>query len=204
MKREILLATTNRGKVRELLRILGGDERVTLRSAGDFPQIEPPEETGASFEENAQLKALYYAARTGLPCVADDSGLVVDALGGRPGVMSARYAPSDAERIVRLLDEMRAIPDDQRAARFVCAAAFALPGTPPRIVALERGELEGSIAHEARGTHGFGFDPVFYVTQLGCHLAEVPADVKNTISHRARAFEKLRPHLERWLAGELL
>ncbi|MGB9691273.1 MAG: RdgB/HAM1 family non-canonical purine NTP pyrophosphatase [Candidatus Sumerlaeaceae bacterium] len=197
--REILLATTNSGKLRELERILGKTQGVGLLTARDFPEIEAPEETGTTFEDNARLKALYYAERTGLACVADDSGLVVDALGGRPGVMSSRYAPTDAERISKLLAEMRDVPDIQRTARFVCAAAFALPCPTPHIVALTRGELEGSIAHEPRGTHGFGFDPVFYVAELGCHLAEVATDVKNTISHRARALSQLRPYLQEWL-----
>ncbi len=201
--RTLLLATTNRGKLRELEKILGEHFQVVLRTALDFPEIRPPEENGSTFEDNARLKALYYAERTGLACVADDSGLVVDALGGRPGVFSARYAATDAERISRLLEEMRDVHDERRTARFVCAAAFAVPGSPPQLIALERGELEGSIAHEARGTHGFGFDPVFFVSELNCHLAEVPAEVKNTVSHRARAFAKLAPHLIRWAKGLL-
>lgn len=199
--RELLLATTNRGKLLELEKILSGHAGVVLHTALDFPDIPSPDETGATFEENARLKALYYAECTGLACVADDSGLVVDALGGRPGVYSARYAATDAERIARLLEEMRQVPDEQRTARFVCAAAFALPGSPPRLVALERGELEGRIAYEARGSHGFGFDPVFFVNDLNCHLAEVTAEVKNSVSHRARAFAKLAPYLIRWAEG---
>lgn len=201
--RELLLATKNRGKLLELQKLLGGASEVRLLTALDFPNIKEPEETGATFEENAQLKALYYAEHTGLACVADDSGLVVDALGGRPGVLSARYAPTDAERIAKLLEEMRDVPDSQRSARFVCAAAFAVPHPTPQVVALERGELEGWIAREPRGTNGFGFDPVFFVAELGCHLAEVPAEVKNTISHRARAFAKLRLHLEKWVKDPL-
>jgi XTP/dITP diphosphohydrolase len=202
MMRKILLATTNLGKLRELEKIIGAVEGVQLLSARDFPAIPAPDETGSTFEENARLKALYYAEKTGLACVADDSGLVVDALGGRPGLHSARYAPSDAERIAKILDEMRDVPDSRRSARFVCAAAFALARPEPRIIALEVGTLEGHIAREARGEHGFGFDPVFFVEELGKHLAEVPAEIKNTLSHRARAFEKLRPYLVGWLTGK--
>jgi len=199
MTRELVLATTNFGKLRELEKLLGQSSALILRSALDFPSLTAPEETGTTFEDNAKLKALYYAEKTGLPCVADDSGLMVDALGGRPGVYSSRYAPTDSERIAKLLEEMRDVPDHLRTARFVCAAAFALPGTPPKIVAVERGVLEGSIAREPRGSHGFGFDPVFFVTELGCNLAEVLPDIKNTLSHRARAFQRLLPTLLDWL-----
>lgn len=199
----IVIATTNLGKLRELKKLLDNTS-VQWRTARDYPEIDPPAETGATFEDNAKLKALYYAEKTGEACIADDSGLVVDSLGGRPGVYSARYARTDAERIAKILEEMRDIPEQRRGARFVCAAAFALPTPIPRIVALEVGTLEGRIAWEPRGTHGFGFDPVFYVDQLGCHLAEVPEEVKNAISHRAQAFVKLQRPLRLWLEGKLV
>lgn len=198
--REILLATTNRGKLVELGQLLGSESGVRLRSLLDFPHIAAPEESGATFEDNAALKALYYAEQTGLATVADDSGLVVDALNGRPGIHSARYAPSDAERIEKLLEEMRDVPEPARTARFICAAAFAVPGPPARVVALERGQLDGRIAHVARGTNGFGFDPVFFVPELGCHLAEVATEVKNRVSHRARAFSALAVAIRQWCA----
>lgn len=202
MRRTLVIATTNRGKLRELEKLLEG-LNVRLLTALDYPAIAAPKETGTTFEENAKLKALYYAEKTGEACVADDSGLVVDALGGRPGVLSARYASSDAERIARILHEMRDVPQGQRSARFVCAAALALATPTPHIVAVEEGTLEGHIAHEPRGTNGFGFDPVFFVEELGCHLAEVPTDVKNTVSHRARAFVKLKPWIVQWVDGKL-
>ncbi|MCX7625134.1 MAG: RdgB/HAM1 family non-canonical purine NTP pyrophosphatase [Candidatus Sumerlaeaceae bacterium] len=202
MMRKLVIATTNRGKLRELEKLLEG-MNVELLTALDFPAIEAPEETGATFEENAKLKALYYAEKTGEACVADDSGLVVDALGGRPGVHSARYAATDAERIAKILAEMRDVAGAHRAARFVCAAALALPIPTPHVVAIEEGRLEGHIAYEPRGTNGFGFDPVFYVEELGCHLAEVATEVKNTVSHRARAFARLKPWLAQWLEGKL-
>lgn len=202
MTRKLVIATTNQGKLRELEKLLEG-LNVHLLSALDFPSIAPPEETGATFEENAKLKALYYAEKTGEACVADDSGLVVDALGGRPGVLSARYASSDSERITRILREMRDVPRGERTARFICVAALALPMPTPHIVAVEEGKLEGHIAYEPRGTNGFGFDPVFYVEELGCHLAEVATDVKNSLSHRARAFMQLRPWIVQWAEGKL-
>ncbi|AXA34791.1 Nucleoside 5-triphosphatase RdgB (dHAPTP, dITP, XTP-specific) [Candidatus Sumerlaea chitinivorans] len=191
--KELLVATTNQGKVHELEKLLESVTNVQLRSLKDLPDLAVAEEDGATFEANAIAKALHYCRLSGLPTIADDSGLVVDALGGRPGVHSSRYAPSDAERIAKLLREMEGTDWPQRSARFICAAAFAVPNPEVHIHTLTTGILEGYIALEAKGTFGFGYDPIFYVEALGCHLAEVPPEIKNTLSHRAQAIAKLLP-----------
>lgn len=154
-----------------------------------------PPETGATFAENARAKAAFVTIATGLPAIADDSGLTVDALGGAPGVYSARYGMpdmSDADRWRLLLDNLRAVAPGKRAARFIAAVALSLPdGT----VHAAEGRLEGSIAASARGGNGFGYDPVFLVGETGRTLAEMTDDEKNLLSHRARAVAALRPAL---------
>jgi XTP/dITP diphosphohydrolase len=154
-----------------------------------------PPETGETFAANARAKALHVTAETGLPALADDSGLVVDALGGAPGVYSARYGgpdADDADRNALLLDALRDIPPATRTARFVAVVAFSLPdGT----VIDTEGRLEGAIADAPRGTNGFGYDPVFLVGDTGRTLAELTDDEKNGLSHRARALAALRPRL---------
>jgi XTP/dITP diphosphohydrolase len=199
--KELLVATTNPGKVHELEKLLGSVADLRLRSLKDFPDLAVAEEDGATFEANATAKALHYCRLSGLPTVADDSGLVVDALGGRPGVHSSRYAPSDAERIAKLLREIEGVEWPRRTARFICAAAFAIPLPEVHIHALTTGVLEGHIALEPKGTFGFGYDPIFYVEALGCHLAEVPPETKNSLSHRAQAIEKLLPALQKYFCG---
>lgn len=184
----LLLATNNRKKLIEMRAILQGAVSGEILSAADFPAIPEPEETGATFAENARLKAAHYCHHTGLTALADDSGLVVDALNGRPGVHSARYAPTDEERITKLLGELRGVPDADRTARFVCAIALARPDGS--FVEAE-GTLEGAIGHSPTGKHGFGYDPIFLVDGTEQTLAELPPDVKNSISHRARALQKL-------------
>ncbi len=191
----LLVATTNFGKVREYRQLLDGlnCDLVGLAEVGIAQEVD---ETGSTYEENALLKAREYAVSSGLLTLADDSGLEVDALGGRPGVHSARYAPDSPTRIRRLLAEMQNIPADQRTARFQCAIALACPDGRTEITS---GVCEGWITTEARGTNGFGFDPVFYVPERGMTMAELPEDIKNQISHRARAAQKMRPALERIL-----
>lgn len=196
MPRQLLLATRNDGKVREIRELIGVAKGAEILSAADFPEIPEPFEDGATFMDNARSKALCYAEQSGLLSLADDSGLIVDALGGRPGVMSARYAPTSAERNNKLLVELEGIGDNERTARFVCAMALARPG---RIAATAKGVLEGTIERESRGSHGFGYDPVFHVAELGCALAEAPAAIKNTISHRAKALQAMLPLLLREL-----
>lgn len=195
IKRErlrLVIATGNRNKVREIQDKFSAIEGLTLVPLSDFP--DPPEviEDGATFLENAMKKAGGIAAFTGLPSMADDSGLVVDALGGRPGVLSARYGgPSadDADRNRMILEEMRGIPAERRAARFVCVIAVVFPdGT----TFSAEGTCEGVIAETMRGSHGFGYDPIFFLPDRGKAMAELPLDEKNRISHRARALEKMR------------
>jgi len=190
--KDLLLATNNSKKLKEIRALLGNDFHGQILCAADFSQFPEPEETGTTFEENARLKADYYAQRTGLVTLADDSGLMVDALDGRPGVFSARYAPSDDERIEKLLGELRNVPGPQRSARFVCALCVALPGGSHLV---EFGTLEGFIELAPRGANGFGYDPIFLVEESATTLAEMDENAKNEISHRAVAMKKLRSGL---------
>jgi len=184
----LLLATTNPGKIREITRLLG-DRPVEWRSLADWPGLEPPEETGTTFRENARQKALYYAAHTGLVAVAEDSGLEIDGLGGEPGVHSARYGGADstyAEKFALIEARLAAIPNADRTARFVCALAVA---AADRILFEAGGVVEGRVVPEPRGSGGFGYDPIFFYPPFGCTLAEA-GDRKAEVSHRARAFRK--------------
>lgn len=183
---KLLIATHNAGKKREYARLLAGldVEITTLAELG--VQRSVPEE-GISYAENALAKARSYAADTGILTLADDSGLEVDALDGAPGVRSARFAggdATDAQRCAALLKRLRGVPEDRRTARFRCAIALAWPGGRAEIM---EGTCEGRIALKPQGENGFGYDPVFYVPEYGCTMAELPDSVKDTISHRGRA-----------------
>lgn len=190
--RKVLVATTNPGKIREIAGILEGAP-VTLVTLVSFPGIVEPEETGTTFMENARLKALYYSAATGLPSVADDSGLEIEALDNAPGIHSARWNGTDYgvkfRKIYELLGQ-RGL--ETSPARFVAAVAFAEDG---RIAFEGRGVVEGEIAREPAGTHGFGYDPIFYYPPYGCTLAEVDGDAKARVSHRGAAFRTFRNYL---------
>jgi len=193
---KLLLATGNPGKVREYRTLLSGIsfELVTLQEAGINIVVE---ETGCTFEENARLKAVTLAKQSHLITLADDSGLEVDALGGEPGVMSARYAgenASDTDRVNFLLEKMTGIPWDKRTARFKCVIAIA---TPAGDVALCNGECHGFISFEPKGDNGFGYDPLFYFPELGKTIAELTTEGKDRISHRARASMKVPEILSR-------
>lgn len=192
----LLVATTNPGKVREYQQLLNGlkCDLVGLSEVGITQEVD---ETGSTYEENALIKARQYAALSNLLTLADDSGLEVDALDERPGVHSARYASDSPARIQRLLAEMQNVPADRRSARFQCVIALAWPDGRSEVTS---GICEGWITSEARGSNGFGFDPVFHVPERGVTMAELPEDVKNQISHRARAAQKMRPILERILS----
>ncbi|MDC0714474.1 RdgB/HAM1 family non-canonical purine NTP pyrophosphatase [Stigmatella sp. ncwal1] len=193
MKPRLLFATTNLGKLKELRGLVG--ETVEVVSLKDLPPIPEPVEDGASFEEIAAKKAREYAAATGLPSLADDSGLCVDALGGRPGVLSARYAEGDDRaRYEKLLRELAGLPEAQRTASFQCALCLAQPGGE---VHIEVGRCEGRILTAPRGSHGFGYDPVFFLPALGKTMAELTSEEKAGLSHRGEAFRKMRP----WLAA---
>src|SRR3954470_15427963 len=197
MTTRIVLASRNAGKLVELRRILGADfELVPLPDGA--PEVE---ETGATFEENALLKAHSAAEATGLPAVADDSGLAVDALNGMPGVLSARWSGrhGDDEANLRLvLGQVAGVPDDRLGAAFVCAAAVALPDGRERVV---RGEARGRLIREKRGTNGFGYDPIFVPEGEQRTTAEMGPDEKDAISHRGRAFRLLAAVLPEALGG---
>ena len=195
-KVQLLVATTNTGKLREIRSLLAGVpvELVTLR---DVEPIEEPEETGLTFEDNARLKALYYSAHAGMTTVAEDSGLVIDGLDGEPGVRSARFLDADAtypERFAAIFGRLAGPPEKNRAARFVCALAVADAG---HIIYEARGTVEGEIAREARGSAGFGYDPIFYYPPYHSTLAEVTEDAKLAVAHRGQAFRSLAS----WLAS---
>jgi XTP/dITP diphosphohydrolase len=191
----LLIGTANPDKAAELAALLEGLPW-EVKSLRDFPPVPEPEEEGATFEANATLKALYYGQQFNVACVADDSGLVVDALGGRPGVLSSRYAGpgcSYADNNAKVLKELEGVPDEDRTARFICCAVLApLIGAPQ----VERGTVEGRIAHEARGEHGFGYDPIFIPDGHDITFGEMPPELKHSMSHRGRAFRKLRTYLE--------
>ena len=193
----LLLATTNRGKVAELTAIFG-DVGLHLVSLGGLPgKLPPVVEDGATFLDNALLKARAGAQATGMVTIAEDSGLEVDALGGRPGVRSARFAgegATDAENNALLLSSLAEVDDDQRAARFRCVMVLVDPWSTAEPFVAE-GRCEGTIAREPRGAGGFGYDPLFVVTGEGQTMAELPEERKNEISHRARAAAALRPYL---------
>lgn len=186
----MVLASSNPGKLQELQALLAPKGwRVEPQSR--FGLVTPPED-GSSFVENALIKARYALATTGLPCIADDSGLAVDALGGRPGIHSARYAGEgcgDDDNNRRLLEELRDIPEPRRGARYHCALVLMRPDAPEPLVC--EASWEGSIALAPRGTGGFGYDPLFLVAGDTRTAAEMPAAEKNRVSHRARAFEAL-------------
>ncbi|HEX9976458.1 MAG TPA: XTP/dITP diphosphatase [Dehalococcoidales bacterium] len=190
MRRKLLLATNNRGKIEEYRRLLKDItfELVTLADVGITAEVV---EVGESLEENARLKATLLSAQSGLLAMADDSGLEVDALGGEPGRLSARYAgegASDKDRINYLLSRLKDVPWEKRTARFRCVIAVA---TPSGEVALCSGECRGRITFEPKGSQGFGYDPVFYLPELDQTMAELPMEVKNKISHRGQAARKV-------------
>jgi XTP/dITP diphosphohydrolase len=190
----LLLASGNRKKAAEIAAILGGGGGAPLEvlTLADFPALEMPEETGRTFLENARLKARAGAAGAGLPTLGEDSGLCVDALGGAPGIFSARYAEGgDRARCEKLLHEMREVPDGRREARYVCAAVLALPDGREESA---EGTCEGEVAFAPRGTGGFGYDPVF-LRPDGRTMAELSPGEKEAVSHRGKALRSLAPKL---------
>lgn len=201
MKLKLLIATHNPGKVAEIGALLNGLplEYFSLNDVGILQEIA---ETGDTYAANALLKAVFARRAAGLTALADDSGLEVDVLGGRPGLHTARYAGPDAthtDRWAKLLDELRGIPWEKRTARFRCTVALAAPGREPLTV---EGTCEGLIAFEPSGSGGFGYDPLFFIAEHNCTMAELSEEVKNRISHRARAMQKARAVLLEWLKTE--
>jgi XTP/dITP diphosphohydrolase len=189
--KNIVLASSNPGKVREINQLLA-DLDLQVQPQSEYG-VEDAEETGLTFVENAILKARNAAQHTGLPAIADDSGIEVDALNGAPGIYSARFAgagASDQDNLEKLLTDMQGIPEAGRSARFQCLLVYLRHATDPTPLICQ-GTWEGRILAEPRGEHGFGYDPVFYVPTHDCSSAELPPQVKNILSHRGQALRKL-------------
>jgi XTP/dITP diphosphohydrolase len=195
----VVLASGNPGKIRELTALLGpAGIEILPQSQWTVPECD---ETGLTFVENAILKARNASQHTGLPAIADDSGIEVDALQGRPGIYSARYSGPDADdqsNNIKLLARMEQVPDERRTARFRCVMAFLTHAEDPSPI-LAEGGWEGMIARAPAGSGGFGYDAVFYLPEYGCNAAELPAEVKNRISHRAQAVQAMVGRLIRRL-----
>jgi XTP/dITP diphosphohydrolase len=204
--RSILFATTNPGKIAEIRAMLGSEKR--WLGLGEVGPVDEIAEDGATFAENARKKALGYAKATGLWTIADDSGLIVDALDGAPGVRSARFSgvrPDGADKrlidrrnMTKVLDLLSGIPEESRTARFVCCLCLA---GPEKILLETEGTLEGLINDREIGRNGFGYDPIFFVPHLKKTVAQLTREEKNAISHRGNAIRKLRPLLDELLAG---
>ncbi|HFQ14564.1 MAG TPA: XTP/dITP diphosphatase [Gammaproteobacteria bacterium] len=189
--KNIVLASNNRGKVREIDQILAELDMHVLPQS-EF-KVSEAEETGLTFVENAILKARNAAAQSGLPAIADDSGIEVDALNGEPGIYSARYAgagASDEDNLQKLLDALKDVPDEQRTARFQCLMVYMRHATDPTPIICQ-GTWEGRITREPQGDNGFGYDPVFFVPTHNCTSAQLPPDEKNRLSHRGQALRLL-------------
>lgn len=188
---ELLIATKNTGKIKEIETLLA-DSPIIVRSLQEFENIVEPHETGSTFAENAILKAVYYAEKTGITALADDSGLEVEILDGRPGVLSARYAgetASDEKRVLKILGELEGVKENKRQAQFVCVIAIAdKNGIVKRI---EEGVCEGKIAFSPMGKNGFGYDPIFIPNGFSDTFGVISQEIKQKISHRARAMAKM-------------
>ncbi|MBT1062630.1 RdgB/HAM1 family non-canonical purine NTP pyrophosphatase [Bowmanella sp. Y26] len=196
MQQTWVMATGNPGKVKELAKMLS-PLNVDIRVQSEFG-VQDADETGLSFVENAILKARHAARITGLPAIADDSGLAVDALGGAPGIYSARYAgqgAGDTANLQKLLHAMQDVSDDKRSARFICVLVWLRHADDPTPIICQ-GQWQGSITRTPAGSGGFGYDPVFWVPEQGCTSAELSSEVKNQLSHRAQALRQLLPQLE--------
>ncbi len=186
---KLVVATGNQGKLKEIRRLLA-DTGIEIAGLDAFPDLPEVVEDGATFEANARKKALAVAGATGQPTLADDSGLVVEALGGAPGVRSARYAgekATDADNNRKLLTELAGVPESRRQAAFCCVMALCLPGEACRVFS---GRVEGILLEAPRGEEGFGYDPLFFVPEYGKTMAELPLETKNRISHRGQALRQ--------------
>lgn len=196
----IIFATNNQDKMKEIHAIMADFpiEILSLKEAGIHADVE---ENGKTFEENAVIKAEAICKLTGCVTIADDSGLEIDALGGEPGIYSARYMGEDTSYRIKnanLIQRLDGVPDEERTARFVCAVAAAFPDAPTQTV---RGTIEGRIGYEEAGENGFGYDPIFYLPEYGCTTAQMAPEDKNKISHRGRALEKIRPFLKDYFSA---
>ncbi len=191
--KELVLASHNAGKLRELQALLG--DSIKIRSISEFSSVEP-EETGLTFIENAILKARNACKISGLPALADDSGLTVDYLKGAPGIYSARYSATDGDagNNRKLLEALQGVPDAERGAQFICVLALLQHADDPLPIICE-GRWQGRILHATQGDNGFGYDPLFYVAEHDCSSAELPNALKNQLSHRAQAMQLLKQQL---------
>ena len=197
MSKKLVIATRNAGKILEFRRILDriSAGAVELVSIDQFPDLVDVEETGTTFEENALLKARYTANMTGLPSISDDSGLCIDALGGAPGIFSARWAGThgdDEANVEKVLDELSAVPDEMRGAYFICVAALVMPDGREEVA---EGRFEGSILHRAIGDQGFGYDPIFAPLGMSISSAQMSSDEKDACSHRGKSLRAIAPHV---------
>ena len=203
MSNKLVIATRNGGKIIEFRRILDAisSGAIDLIGIDQFPDLIDVEETGTTFEENALLKARYTAKMTGLPSLSDDSGLCVDALGGAPGIFSARWAGKhgdDKVNLEKVLDELKDVPDSQRGAHFICVAALVMPDGREQ---LAQGRFEGKILRAPVGNQGFGYDPIFAPLGMSISSAEMSAQEKDAISHRGKSLRAIAPHVIEILGG---
>ena len=204
MVHKLVIATRNAGKITELRRILDSlsDGAIELVGVDQFPDLVDVQETGSTFKENSLLKATYTAAMTGLPSIADDSGICIDALGGAPGIFSARWAGvhgNDKANVEKVLDELKDVPDYKRGAHFICVAALAMPDGREMV---EEGLFHGRILRAPIGDQGFGYDPIFSPLGMSISSAQMSADEKDLVSHRGKSLRALAPHVIEML-GEL-
>ena len=203
MSHKLVLATRNQGKITEFRRILEelAPGQIELIGVDKFPDLVDVEETGTSFEENSLLKARYTSQATGLPAIADDSGLCVDALNGDPGIFSARWAGvhgNDQANLERVLDQLKDVPDQKRTAHFKCVASLVLPDGREQVA---EGRFEGHILHAPVGENGFGYDPIFQPLGLSISSAQMSAKEKDAMSHRGKSLRSIAPHVIQMLAS---
>jgi XTP/dITP diphosphohydrolase len=203
MSHKLVLATRNQGKITEFRRILDAlaPGAIELIGVDQFPDLVDVEETGSTFEENSLLKARYTSHATGLPAIADDSGLCVDALNGDPGIFSARWAGehgNDRANLEKVLDQLKDIPDDKRTAHFMCVASLVLPDGRHQVA---EGRFDGHILHAPVGDNGFGYDPIFQPVGLSISSAQMSAEEKDVLSHRGKSLRSLAPHVIHLLAS---
>jgi XTP/dITP diphosphohydrolase len=203
MSHTLVLATRNQGKITEFRRILEelAPGQIELIGVDKFPDLVDVEETGTSFEENSLLKARYTSHATGLPAIADDSGLCVDALNGDPGIFSARWAGvhgNDQANLEKVLDQLKDVPDQKRTAHFKCVASLVLPDGREQVA---EGRFEGHILHAPVGENGFGYDPIFQPLGLSISSAQMSAQEKDLVSHRGKSLRAIAPHVIQMLAS---
>jgi XTP/dITP diphosphohydrolase len=203
MSHKLVLATRNQGKITEFHRILEelAPGQIELIGVDKFPDLVDVEETGTSFEENSLLKARYTSQATGLPAIADDSGLCVDALNGDPGIFSARWAGvhgNDQANLEKVLDQLNDVPDQKRTAHFKCVASLVLPDGREQVA---EGRFEGHILHAPVGENGFGYDPIFQPLGLSISSAQMSAQEKDLVSHRGKSLRAIAPHVIQMLAS---